>query len=631
MIAPWSGASVPVGITQPLLCFAFLGLFRQARFLIMRPRALMNSTGDLKAWLQWVIKIRFVIITLVFAIEYAVRQLVPTPVNPFSIRYMGVAVVLWYVLALFYLLYNQLSRDYLLQAHLQMYSDILIITGIVHFTGDLESSYFPLYLLVIILASILLPRAQAFVVAGVSFICMASLLEFTYLPSLFPRLARHSSALRLLATASPGAVDPGTLQVKIGVSLCGFFAVAYLASYLAENLRETGAELRDKTGQVASLQAINENIIQSMRGGLITTDLTGAITEINPAGAAILGRKPPEVRGKPIAAVLPIEVPGPVALTTSVGTSGSGAPHHEAGTRMLGSVGVDSSASLTRRELTYQHPGGKQRILGMSVSPLIVPGKGTAGAIYTFQDVTGEKQREAEYRAKDRMATLGRLSAAIAHEIRNPLASIAGSVKLLGSLASLDEDQAKLIAIVSRESDRLNKLISDFLIYARPQRFEFSEVELVNLLEETLLLLEHHPLFRPSYRVVRQFPSHRVLARVDADKLRQVFWNICDNSLKAMPEGGTLTVGIEDRHGTAAQEATNGYLRVKFSDTGVGFTKEQLEKLFEPFQPGFSNGTGLGLAIVYQVIEGHRGHFRVDSEPGKGSRFIIDLPRTHSS
>jgi len=137
----------------------------------------MNSTSDLKAWLQWVIKIRFVIITLVFAIEYAVRQLVPSPVNPFSIRYMGVTVVLWYVLALFYLLYNQLSRDYLLQAHLQMYSDILIITAIVHLTGDLESSYFPLYLLVIILASILLPRAQAFAVAGVSFICMASLLE----------------------------------------------------------------------------------------------------------------------------------------------------------------------------------------------------------------------------------------------------------------------------------------------------------------------------------------------------------------------------------------------------------------------------------------------------------------------
>jgi two-component system, NtrC family, sensor histidine kinase PilS len=585
----------------------------------------MNSTSDLRAWLQWVIKIRFVIITLVFAIDYAVRQLVPSPANTFSIEYMGVAVVLWYVLGLFYLLYNQLSRDTLLQAHLQMYSDILIITAIVHFTGDLESSYFPLYLLVIILASILLPRAQAFVVAGVSFICMAALLELAYLPSLYPNLARRSQALRLLVTSSPAQVDPGTLQVKIGVSLCGFFAVAYLASYLAENLRETGAELRDKTGQVASLQAINENIIQSMRGGLITTDLAGTITEINPAGATILGRKPSEVKGKPIATVFHVEslrLGGPDA------SAGASTPDPAASARVPGSAPADSSSSLARLEFTYQRPAGGQRILGMSVSPLIVPGAGTVGAIYNFQDLTDEKRREADYRAKDRMATLGRLSAAIAHEIRNPLASIAGSVKLLESLADLDEDQAKLIAIVSRESDRLNKLISDFLIYARPQRFEFSDVDLVNLLEETLLLLEHHPLFRPSYRVERQFPLHPVLARADADKLRQIFWNICDNALKAMPEGGTLTVGVEDGRGGDARVGTNGYVRVRLSDTGVGFTKEQLENLFEPFQPGFSNGTGLGLAVVYQVVEGHRGRIRVDSEPGKGSRFVIDLPRT---
>lgn len=584
----------------------------------------MNFTGDRRAWLQWVIKIRFVIITLVFGIEYAVHQLVPNPANVLSVKYMGVTAVLWYVLGLFYLLYSQLSRDELLQAHLQMYSDILVITAIVHFTGDLDSSYFPLYLLVIILASVLLPRSQAFVVAGVSFICMASLLEFAYLPSLYPRLAARFPALRLLATSSATPVDLGTLQVKIGISLCGFFAVAYLASYLAENLRETGAELRDKTGQVASLQAINENIIRSMRGGLITTDLAGTVTEINPAGAAILGRPPDQVRGKAIMTLLPIES---LRRTEPAGLAKSGVSSPSLGGLPPGPAPVSFPESLTRREFSYQHPGGQQRILGMSVSPLVVPGTGTVGAIYNFQDLTDEKRREAQYRAKDRMATLGRLSAAIAHEIRNPLASIAGSVKLLESLAHLDDDQAKLIDIVSRESDRLNKLISDFLAYARPQRFEFAEVDLVNLLEETLLLVEHHPLFRPGYRVERQLPSHPVPARVDADKLRQVFWNICDNSLKAMPDGGTLTVGIEDgpKDGRAPK-ASNGYVAVKFRDTGVGFTKEQLERLFEPFQPGFSNGTGLGLALVYQVVEGHHGHIRVDSEPGRGSRFSIDLP-----
>ena len=574
----------------------------------------MNFTSDRRSWLQWVIKIRFVIITLVFGIEYAVHQLVPSPANVLSVKYMGVTAVLWYVLGLFYLLYSQLSRDELLQAHLQMYSDILVITAIVHFTGDLESSYFPLYLLVIILASVLLPRSQAFVVAGVSFVCEASLLELAYLPSLYPGLAARFPVLRLLATSSTTPVDLGMLQVKIAISLCGFFAVAYLASYLAESLRT-------KAGQVASLQAINEDIIRSMRGGLITTDLDGTVTEVNPAGAAILGRRADEVRGQAILTLLPI---GSAPRVEPVGGTKPAGRSHIAGAPELPPAPA-FPASLTRREFSYQRPDGQPRILGMSVSPLVVPGTGTVGAIYNFQDLTDEKRREAEYRAKDRMATLGRLSAAIAHEIRNPLASIAGSVKLLESLAQLDDDQAKLIDIVSRESDRLNKLISDFLAYARPQRFEFAEVDLVNLLEETLLLVEHHPLFRPGYRVERRLPSHPVCACVDADKLRQVFWNICDNSLKAMPDGGTLTVGIEDGVG-GGTEAANGHVRVKFGDTGVGFSKEQIERLFEPFQPGFSNGTGLGLALVYQVVEGHHGHIRVDSDPGRGSRFSIDLP-----
>jgi two-component system sensor histidine kinase PilS (NtrC family) len=593
----------------------------------------MNFAGELRAWLLWVIKIRFVIITLTFAIECAVRQFIPSPGNLLSIKHLGIAVILWYLLGLFYLVYYQLSRDYLLQAHLQLYSDIVIITAIVHFTGDAESSYISLYLVVIILASILLRRAQAFGVAAVSFIAMGSLLEFAYLPGIYGSLGRHYPNLRFLATSSPVPMDLGTLQVKIVFGLCGFFAVAYLSSYLAENLREAGAELRDKNGQVASLQAITENIIHSLRSGLITTDLAGTITELNPAGAAILGRDAAELKGTNIATVFPIAEAGPIAErgpiaeVGTVGPVGTVAPPEMPGVGPEDLHATGSSIPMTRREFAYRRPGGEERTLGVSASPLIVPGRGTVGAIYNFQDLTEEKRRESEYRAKDRMATLGRLSAAIAHEIRNPLASIAGSVKLLESLADLDEDQAKLIAIVSRESDRLNKLISDFLCYSRPQRFEFRDVDLVNLLEETLLLLEHHPSFGPSCRVEKRFPPHSVLARVDADKLRQVFWNICDNALKAMPEGGTLTAALEEpsANGTKPQRAR--CVRVSLQDTGVGLTREQLEKLFEPFQSGFTNGTGLGLAIVYQVVEGHGGHVRVESEPGKGSRFVIDLPR----
>jgi signal transduction histidine kinase len=248
---------------------------------------------------------------------------------------------------------------------------------------------------------------------------------------------------------------------------------------------------------------------------------------------------------------------------------------------------------------------------------LLVPGAGIVGYVYNFQDLTEVKRREAEYRTKDRMATLGRMAAGIAHEIRNPLASIAGSVKLLQTLSQLDEDQAKLIAIVNHESERLNKLVSDFLLYSRGHRFEFHQVNVVTLLEETLLLLEHHPLLGQNIRLERKFPRRGATMLADADKLRQVFWNICDNSLKAMPNGGTLTVQAEE---------VGKQIRIVLADTGVGFTSVQLEKVFEPFQSGFNQGTGLGLALVYQIVQGHQGSIRVDSQPGKGAQFVIELP-----
>jgi two-component system sensor histidine kinase PilS (NtrC family) len=378
------------------------------------------------------------------------------------------------------------------------------------------------------------------------------------------------------------------LQAIIFVNLFAFLAVAYLAGLLTTKLRQVRVQLKDTSGALESLQVLHENIIHSISSGLITTGLDGRITLVNAAAQRLLERTPAELLGCPV---------------------------HELFIDPLPTV----ESQRAYGEVRFDAPTKFRKTLRVQVAALTVPERGDLGCVYVLDDLTEIRRLEREVRMQDRLAAVGRLAAAIAHEIRNPLTSIAGSVSMLSGVPEMNEEHRRLLDIVTRESQRLNSIITDFLNYSRTKQYHFDKVDLVQLVEDTLTLIDHRMTAeKTGITIQRQFGVHQALAIADGDKIKQVFWNFCENAVRAMKGGGTLTVTLE---------STGDDWQVGFNDTGTGMTPQQTEKIFEPFQSNFEGGTGLGLAIVYQIAQAHEGKVWARSKPGQGTTFVLRLRR----
>lgn len=511
-------------------------------------------------------------------------------------HYLLIAAI--YLLTFAYALLLKRLKNLTAFAYGQLIMDTVVVTAIIFTTGGIESIFSFLYLLTIINGSIILYRKGGMITASCCSILYGLLLDLEYYGVITPLGGRVDST---------AAYQGSYIFYLILVNIAAFYLVAFLSSYPSELARRSRVELKEKQADIAKLEALNEWIIRSITSGLVTLDDRGSIILFNPGAEKIFGLRSGDAIGKPLEEVMPF-------LNEHMET-------------VAGSRGGRKSGISNFIDLPFVRQDGVKLFLRCSLSPLSLPGGGAGGQILFFQDVTELKRIEEEMKRVEGLALIGQLAAAIAHEIRNPMASISGSIQMLKESLDMDDVRNRLMDIVLREINRLNSLVSDFLVFARPKEAAIEEFELNRVIMDSLELFKNSSKWTGKILVKTELRDAMTI-RSDPEQLKQVLWNLFLNASDAMTQGGILHVSADmihsrDRHGMEKEMA-----RITIRDTGAGFSEKALQHLFTPFFTTKEGGSGLGLATVRRIVEGLKGTVTGRNHPEGGAEVSVWLDRS---
>jgi len=543
---------------------------------------------DLRRRVAWLIGIRAIISTLLLGGAIVAQVTAPGsfPVNPFFFL-----VALTYGLTIAYASTLKFVDRYHWLIDIQLAIDAVIVSAFIYFTGGITSYVSSLYVLPIVAASVVRFRRGGLLVATASAVLYVAIVFTQFLTAAGILIDPWLSAGRVVLPTA------GTAQYTVATNLFGFFAVALLSGSLADKVRTAGVRLEQASTELADLQALNQHVIDSLPSGLATTDRQQRILTFNRGAEVITGMTFAAVVGRQVSEVLQL----PRFLADSL------------------AVGHVPAAPGRRFEFKFRRGDDRGEIdLGLGVAHLQTPG-GRAGYLITFQDVTDIKKLERDARMQQRLAAVGEMAAGIAHEIRNPLASMSGSIQILRQELPLSAEQEQLMDIVLRESERLNGSIRSFLSYARPQRFEIARFDVRRALNDAALLLRNSAEVRDDHLIELDVPQSELWFEADENQIKQIVWNLATNGLRAMPDGGRLRLA-------GAFEPASDSLMIVVQDGGIGIAPEELDGLFQPFHGSFAKGSGLGLAIVHRIVTDYNGEIQVSSRRGEGTAVSVRLP-----